>query len=513
MSRALSHPVNSVLLVGTGARVGRKERELEPITLPVRDIFHTFCVGKSGYGKSRWLCSLALVLLSRHIPFILIDPAGDLARLLLQLLINLGWFSSQPDPFSRLLYLDMNTARNKGMYLPFNVLATGHDPYTTADIVLEAFRRAFPALKGGVMINIELLLKVCSYVLAVNKLPLFPYMYYLLTDYSYRCRLLSSAAVTDSLVKHFFEQHTHPKTGQLTIGADPTVKRLFNLCFAPAIRFSLGQSRNVLDFPTILANGTSVILNLQSPDPETTRLFGSLVTVSVELAAKARGDIPPSQRRGTHALLIDEFQNFSAQSGESFTVILDQCRKVGLYLVLATQSYTRIPEDVRGALSNTDIRAVFRLDEPDAKAIAPLLNFPINPYLQKPSLTPTPHFYSEAEQKKQHIKAIMRLPKRKSFLKLPDDRLYLMETLTINDPYIDLENQIQIESEYLNRYFVQQNAIEAEIAANLRSAGVDAQSASQPATIAQSYAAQTHDILPEREEDDEEDELDEYRAW
>src|SRR5204863_639359 len=130
------------------------------------------------------------------------------------------------------------------------VLSTGHDPYITADMVLEAFRRAFPAIKGGTMINIELLLKLSSYVLAANNLPLFPYLYYLLSDHSYRSRLLSSAAVTDSLVIHFFEQHTNPKTGQLTIGADPTVKRLFNLCFAPAIRFSLGQARNVLDFPT-----------------------------------------------------------------------------------------------------------------------------------------------------------------------------------------------------------------------------------------------------------------------
>ncbi len=232
MDNQLVRHIQSMLLLGTGVRVSNEQREPEVIALPARNIFHAMVVGKSGYGKSRWLCALALVLLNRRIPFFLIDNAGDLARLLLQQLLSLGWFSGRMDPFSRLLYLDMNTARNRGLYLPFNVLATGHDPYTTADMVVEAFKRAFPALQSGTMINIEVLLKLSSYVLAANKLPLFPYLYYLLTDSSYRSRLLSSPSITDTLVIHFFAQHTNPKTGQLTIGADPTVKRLFTLCFA-----------------------------------------------------------------------------------------------------------------------------------------------------------------------------------------------------------------------------------------------------------------------------------------
>src|SRR5690348_1598979 len=127
MSNHLSSPLQSVLLLGTGVRVGRKQSEPEVIALPTRSIFHTLCLGKSGYGKSRWLCALALVLLSRNIPFFLIDPAGDLARLVLQQLLSLGWFSYRSDPFSELIYLDLNTARKHNSYLPFNVLETGHD--------------------------------------------------------------------------------------------------------------------------------------------------------------------------------------------------------------------------------------------------------------------------------------------------------------------------------------------------------------------------------------------------
>ncbi len=256
-----------------------------------------------------------------------------------------------------------------------------------------------------------------------------------------------------------------------------------------------------------------MILNLQSPDPETTRLFGSLVTVSVELAAKARGEVPPEQRRGVHALLIDEFQQYVSQSGDSLTHILNECRKFGLYLVLATQSYTRIPASIRGALSNTDIRAVFRLEEPDAAAVAPLLHFPYDPLLEKPSATRTIRYYSEAEQTRQHVKAITRLPKRKAFLKLPDDRLYRMDTLTINDPHINPDIQAGVENEYFRRYFVSQNDVEKEIAAHLRNIGGNSSVISQFDTIPPPYAALKNNILLEGEDDDEEDELDEYRSW
>ena len=97
----------------------------------------------------RFLCALAVMLFSRGVSFTLIDPAGDLGRLVLQQLVALGYFDAHPEPFSQLLYLDMPAAHRQGLYLPINVLATTHDPYTTADLVLEAFKRAFPALKSG----------------------------------------------------------------------------------------------------------------------------------------------------------------------------------------------------------------------------------------------------------------------------------------------------------------------------------------------------------------------------
>jgi hypothetical protein len=267
----------------------------------------------------------------------------------------------------------------------------------------------------------------------------------------------------------FFTQHTSPKTGELSLGADPTLKRLFLLAFAPVLRYSLGQSENVLDFRKILTSNTSVIINLNLPDLEAMRLLGCLITVSVETAAKAKGEIPAEKRTGRHVLCIDEFPVFCAQSAEALEQILAQCRKHHLFCVLANQGFDQLPREIRGALHNCDLRVVFKMEEPDAKEAAPLLNFPIDPFLPKPSYTPTPQFYSTAEQKQLHIQAITRLEKREAFLRLPGDRLYRLRPLTVDDPVVDPATLAAVEQEYLRRYFRPAQPIDSVLSGQDRS--------------------------------------------
>src|SRR3712207_323578 len=118
------------LILGSGTGYGCGSGR-EVIALPADKLMHTWCAGKSGYGKSYWLCSLFVMLLSRGVNSVLIDPSGDLSRLALKQLIALGYFDHHPDPFSKLMYLDLPAALKQDRYLPFNVLNVGHDPFTT----------------------------------------------------------------------------------------------------------------------------------------------------------------------------------------------------------------------------------------------------------------------------------------------------------------------------------------------------------------------------------------------
>src|SRR2546425_2855275 len=107
MALKLSHPDNIIL--GTGFRVGAQNTERELITLPMRDLHHLHCCGVSGYGKSSFIASFIVMLLSQNIPVFVIDPHGDLAKLVLKLLIHLGYFT-HPAAFDQLIYLDLATA-------------------------------------------------------------------------------------------------------------------------------------------------------------------------------------------------------------------------------------------------------------------------------------------------------------------------------------------------------------------------------------------------------------------
>jgi hypothetical protein len=92
------------------------EHGREFITLPVRDLMHLHVIGKSRYGKSYWLAALFVMLLSRGVAATLVDPAGDLSRLVLRMMIATGYFDTYPDAFSRLVYLNLPDAAERGVY-------------------------------------------------------------------------------------------------------------------------------------------------------------------------------------------------------------------------------------------------------------------------------------------------------------------------------------------------------------------------------------------------------------
>src|SRR5262249_20327044 len=97
------------LILGMGSRYDPRKAASgrEFITVPAHALMHTHCIGKSGYGKSYWLASLFLMLLACGMSATLIDPAGDLSRLVLKLMIATRFFETYPDAFSRLVYLDI----------------------------------------------------------------------------------------------------------------------------------------------------------------------------------------------------------------------------------------------------------------------------------------------------------------------------------------------------------------------------------------------------------------------
>src|SRR5437016_1002532 len=93
-----------------------------PVTFQLPELMtHWHVIGASGSGKSRFLAHLFLSLFRLGLPATLVDPHGDLARLVLAHLVSDGVFE-QEGTFQRLVYLDLPQAERQGRFLRFNVL-------------------------------------------------------------------------------------------------------------------------------------------------------------------------------------------------------------------------------------------------------------------------------------------------------------------------------------------------------------------------------------------------------
>jgi hypothetical protein len=437
------------------------------VALPLQEVkSHMHVIGVSGSGKSRFLAGLFLSLLRRRLPAMLIDPHGDLAQLVLAHLVASGTYR-RADAFDRVIYLDLPAAERAGRFLPFNVLAQLSDPYTTARNVKEAFHRAWPQLAGGAAPMFDTLVQDGMKVLISNGLPMTAF-YRLLTDRPWRDELLDHEPDPD-IVAFFRDQFDRLSEHDRTDQAGAALRRAHLLTFAPVLKFSLGQARNGLVFRDILDRNQSLIINLALADGDARRLLGCLFTVAAEHAALSRADLPPGQRTGSHHLILDEFAEFSAQSEASLARILSQCRKYGLYIVMAHQTWGQASDKLKNALQNVGLEVAFRLGRADAEHTATVLGR-VNPLSVKhqapdPAAQDKGHpvFYSLPEQWEAWCQQLQDLPPRQAFIKPALGPATRAHTLPVPDPKVDAGELAAVADEYLRRRFVPQAEVERSL--------------------------------------------------
>ena len=394
---------------------------------PAHIATHKHVIGLTGQGKSKLLASMFVQLAMQGQGCALIDPHSDLAHDTLALLADRGFFN-QIGAYDRLVYVDFS---NRDRFLPFNILKQRYPPHDVARHVVEACKRAWPALGDGSAPQFENILLAGTLVLVENQRPL-TYLPRLLTDKPFRDGLLRG--VSDREVVSFFYNRFDRWGRDAPMMIESTLRRVFLLTFSPTLRYSLGQTENALDFRSLMDRGTCAIFNLGGLDEDTQRFIGCLLTVGFEVAALSRADTPLAQRRDYH-LIIDEFSQFSAQSEEALARVLSLARKYGLYLTLAHQTWSQLSSRLHGALQNA-VEIAFRLGRSDAEWAAPRFGH-FDPLAVKHEV-PDPYqverthpvFYSVQETFEGWTRALMDLRPRQAFVKL-DSRTAKIRTLDV----------------------------------------------------------------------------------
>lgn len=418
---------------------------------------HIHVLGKTGSGKSRWLAALYVNILRAGYSATLIDPHGDLAQLVLRQLVAERFFDD-PSAYRRLLYLDIPEAARRRRYLRFNALRQPYDTHTTTRLALEAMRRAFPTLAGGVAPAFEQIVTAGTHVLVEHGLP-FPQLRDLLVKPEWRDELLST--VQDELVRSFFRDEFDRWTVRdRQINQGSTMRRLFLLLYNPILRHALAARDNLLEYRAILDANRSLIVNLAVPDPDTKRLLGCLLTVSAEQGALSRADTPFERRPAKpHFLILDEFQLFVAQSADTLTGILSETRKYGEFVVLSHQTRGQVPERIQSALQNVDVEVIFRIGRDDAEHAARGVG-DVDPLLVKhvaedrrAAARGHPAFYPLQEQWEAHAGRLTRQPKGAAVVRHPDGSVTQVRSLPFPDPEVDPGALAEVQEHYVKSCF------------------------------------------------------------
>jgi hypothetical protein len=319
---------------------------------------HKHVIGLTGQGKSKFLAHCFVELVSQGISCSLVDPHSDLADDVLAMLADCGLADD------RLLFVDFG---RRDRFVPFNVLRQPYPSDTVASQMVEACKRVWPSLADGNAPMFENVMLAGCRTLIEHGLP-FSALPLLITDKRYRDELLSK--VSDPLVIHYFHATFDRLSAKDQLDqTQSSLRRVFNLNFPSELRYSLGQSENLLDFRRIMDEGQSAIYDLGGLSEEAQRFLGALIAHGYETASLSRADTPERLRR-PHHLFLDEFSMFSATSEAALGRILSLARKYRLMLWLAHQTWGQLSDKLANALQNTT-RISFALGFTDARIMAP----------------------------------------------------------------------------------------------------------------------------------------------
>ena len=313
---------------------------------------HTYVIGQTGTGKSGLLELLSLSDLYYDQGYAIIDPHGDFATNSLRAI--------GADKITDVVYFNPADTEFPIGFNPLEVTDSRQKAQISSELV-GVMKRMFDSWGP----RLEYILRNTLLALLDTPDTTMLDITRMLTDKKFRKRVVAN--VEDIVVKNFWQTEFASWDNRFQAEAiAPVLNKVGAFTANPMIRNIIGQPKSGFNIRQIMDQGKILILNISRGlvGEDNAHILGAMIITKIQLAAMSRADIQDIQDRRPFYLYVDEFQNFAT---DSFAVILSEARKYGLYLTLANQYISQMPEEVRSAVfGNVGSIISFRVSADDA---------------------------------------------------------------------------------------------------------------------------------------------------
>ena len=334
---------------------------------------HLFVIGKTGTGKSTFLLNVVRQQMESGRGVILVDPHGQLADEALN--------SVPKRRKNDVVRFDVSDSSRLPAFNPM-VGPSGADPTLIADAVLTSFKNVF-GLGEESAPRLLHIFRNCLLALVGTPEANLASVQRLLIDELFRKSVIariSNNAVREFWLTEFQRWSSRDRTQYIAslqnkLGAFTTNERL-NCILNPTKKRNGIVLRDVMDSSKIL------ICNLSKGQVghDASKLLGSLLLSSLQVAAMSRADIPEDERTDC-TVVIDEFHSYLAEGNTTMADALAESRKYRTSYVLSTQMLDGQLDSstLAGVLGNCGSALCMTVGPKDAALMAELLGKGLTP--------------------------------------------------------------------------------------------------------------------------------------
>ena len=317
-------------------------------------LFHFYCFGKSGSGKTSLLKKLMEQDIKADRGFTFLDVHGDASR---EMVHQLKHHYADRE----FIYFDVTNPNLSIGYNPLKKVSYAKRSLVASNI-LEIFQRNWKSAWG---MKMEHILRMILLTLLDQPKAQLSDILKLLHQKSYREECLPN--ITSEAIRMFWtSEFPKYKPNDLL----PIMNKLGGFLSHSIVHKILIENTNQLSLRKIIDEGTILVLNLAKGQvgADVANILGGLLLTSLASASFSRIDILEKDRT-PYFLYIDEFQTISGT--ELIAELLAQVRKFKIGLILANQFLHQLDSEVRNSvLGNVGTIVAFRLGISDANLMA-----------------------------------------------------------------------------------------------------------------------------------------------